>query len=653
MSSLDGTLGDFIRDANGGRVGGRDTQSLAEKHGLASKTTMRALREQWRAAGRNNAQVFLKLTEANGSNPHYVTGYDGKGTFVCFTEQGLQHISLGRLQKMKLDEGWNAKTLLMHVRQPYHQENVTRDGVDAMIQAARTPITEDKKGSVDTPYEKTATGPQKAPDHWHGAPPAAPGGPPSAGKAPAANAKPDKSSNYAWDRCEADGTAKRRGLSHPMMKGKDEPTAPGANGETNQNVTTRHEGYAFICAMCGKDRASVAESQDPDRDVSACAECGGTQLVRLRNESTAQDATQDKDAHGEPRNGVETRSEGGKQSGKGAGQGNKADPQLDKRQQIDLRQEDAISKDTKHKDPQAKPKSTYWNDPVKDPEDKSRTEIPVRKEEKEGKAFEHPLAQCESFHPGKSHDTWIKQRFFLNNRGSHAEAPGQAKPQHEAVAGPGGSAFGHPGADCKTYHPLKTHKQWWDTRDQLNNRGGKAETPLMLKPGQKQEADDSKGSIFAGTKKPKLLLILMAKKHAVQEGKEPKNPMPYKAIKRPTEETKRQDVDSRQDEGLTRSALKLVSEDSHPDHQALHSAHANKFITNMLRMKQGLMRRKRKAPEQSTSALVMHDKPATTDSGAKAGLPHKAPPAFRAKAPSAHNPTAPVPVKGSYPHQQH
>jgi len=667
MSSLNGTLGDFIRDANGGRVGGRDFQSLSEKHGLASKATMKALREQWRSAGRSNAQVYLKLTEANGSNPHYVTGYDGKETFACFTETGLHYISRLKLQKLKLDETWNPKTLLMHVRHPYQQENITRHGVEAMLQAARKPITEDdKKGAVDTPYEKTPTGPQKAPEHWKGAPPAAPDGPPSAGKAPAPNAKADKSSDNAWDCCEADGSVKRRGLSHPMMKGKDEPTAKDDHGETRQNVTTRHEGFAYLCAMCGKDRTSIAKDEDVYKDVSACPECGACHVVEIRREDTAQDATQDKDLHGEPRNGVATRNEGGKNQGKSGGSGNTTDPQLDRRQQIDVRHEDKVaSTDTKHKGPQKQPDSTYWRDPVKDPEKKSRTEVPVRKEEKEGKAYEHPLVSCESFHPGKSHDQWVHQRWMLNNRGSKQEAPIQAKPQTEAVAGPGGSAFGHPLADCKTFHPGKTHKQWWDMRHQLNNRGDHAETPLMLFPGQKKAAEQTEakqgGSMFTGSKKPKLLIILMGKKkQGMQEAKDkgPKNPMPYKAIKRPAEETARQDVDSRQNEGLTRTALKLVSEDASPDHQAMHSAHAHKFIANMMRMKQGLMRRKRKAAmggEQGTSVEVGREaKPTTLDAPGKQGLPHRAPPAFRVPAASrpAHAPTTPAPVKGNYPHMK-
>jgi hypothetical protein len=635
MSSLDGTLGDFIRDANGGRVGGRDTQVFAEKHGLGSKSTMKALREQWKAAGRNNAQVFLRLTEADGSNPHYVTGFDGKGTFVCFTENGLQHVSIGKLQKLKLDENWNAKTLLMHVRAPYHQENVTRDGVDAMLAAARKVVTEDdKKGAVDTPYAKTPTGPQKAPPHWSGAPPAAPDGSPSAGKAPAKDAKPDESAAYSWDCCE-----ERRAPKHPMMKGKDEPTAKDGHGEERQNVTTRHEGLSFLCAMCGQDRTSISQTEDVYKDVTPCPTCAATQVFELHREDT--DAAQDKDEHGEPRNGVTTRSEGGSQKGSPSGQGNKADPQLDKRQQIDTRQEAIETKDTKHKDPQKAPKTTYWSDPIKDPEAQSRTEVPIRKEEKEGKSFEHPLAQCETFHPGKSHDRWIKQRWMLNNRGSLPEGPIQAKPQHEAE----GAAYGHPLVSCKQFHPGKTHKQWWDMRQQLNNRGDLPETPLMLYPGQKKdatEADEGKGSLFAGTKKPKLLLILMARKHKMDEAKdkESKNPMPYKAIKRPEEETDRQDVDSRPEEGLTRSRLKLVNEDENGDpHQAMHSAHAHKFIANMMRMKQGLMRRKKKAQPhdgQGTSVLVMHDKPATVDAPGQQGFPHKAPPAFRAKAPSQH-----------------
>jgi len=306
------TIDLFLHDATGGNAGGRHRLTLEKKTFIASDTA-KALREQWNAAGRDQAYVLLRLTESDGSNPHHITGWDGRDTFVCFTESGLAYVPFRKLQEMVTDSQWNPETRLIAVRTPVLRENMERTDVDVLMDRVRKTLI--KSGKVRRPsrfksmsryYEssedvakdknqakKKALGPKgeldmvAAPKSTHEVPEE----PPGRDKFMKTGKKADrKAESLNWQNVdEATGKVKRRGLSHPMMGGKDCATKKGANGETNQNTTTR------------------SEDTDPQLDK---------------------------------RQQIDTRSEGGKNQGEAGNAGGTTDPQMDKRQQIDVRHED-------------------------------------------------------------------------------------------------------------------------------------------------------------------------------------------------------------------------------------------------------------------------------------------------------------------------
>lgn len=541
------TITSFLHNATGGNAGGRHKLTL-EKKTFIQEGVAKSLRDQWNAAGRDNASVFLKLTEADGKNAHYVTGWDGKDTFVCFTESGLTYIPYRKLQGMVIDETWDTKTRLVHVRAPVLRKTMEQTTVDVLLKKARTIKVEGKDKEVTKPGKKSpfAFQPQKPNQE-------VPEEPPGRNK-------------YEWRSVdEATGKVKRRGLNHPMMKGKDQATKSGANGETNQNVTTRQE---------------------------------------------ALDAQLDK------RNQVKLNSEGGKQKGAGKGEANKSDAQMDKRQHVELRQE-ACGAGCGYKGPMRH----YSGESVKCPECGARQHVDVRTEEKKvGKAFGHPVTECKTRHPGKSHEEWTKTRFNLNvNSKTEAEV------------------YDHPGADCKTFHPKKTHKIWAARRWNLNSRGSKAETPLgESKITKGKELFGGKKAAPFGAKKPLLMMMLIKKgKRAKKEMSEAVNPDPRRHsvscmgcgvrhgnpmgpavhVKTcPACEGRRKDTGgglklSLQKgqsafESLTRSSLTLVSEEDSA------WAHWKKFHDNAMKMKNGHPSfRRRKKDSKGTSVSVMADKP--------------------------------------------
>lgn len=548
------TIDSFMLDATGGNAGGRHKLTLEKKSFIPAETA-KALREQWNAAGRDNASIFLRLTEADGSNPHHVTGWDGKDTFVCFTESGLSYVPYRRIQGLKIDESWDPKTRLIHVRTPVLRQNVEKTTVESLLTKARGVVeSKDKKADKKSPL---AFQPQK-PDKE------VPEDPPGRNK-------------YEWRSLDESGKVKRRGLNHAMMKGKDKPTKPGANGETNQNVTTREE---------------------------------------------ALDAQLDK------RNHVHQCSEGGKQKGAGKGEANKTEPQLDKRNHVELRHE-ACDAGCGYKGPMRH----YTGESVKCPECGARQHVDVRTEDKVGKKFGHPVTECKTRHPGKSHEEWTKTRFNLNvNSKTEAEV------------------YDHPGADCKTFHPKKSHKIWAARRWNLNSRGSKAETPLgesKLEKGKKLFGG-KKAAPF-GAKKPLMMMMLIKKgkragKKAMEEavnagrqnvmcsgcGARHGNPMgPLTHVKScPSCQARRQatggglNLSVKKMESLERSSLNLISEEG-GDHASWIASHAHKFAANIAKMKSGHPSfRRRKKDTKGTSVSVMQDRGATGNPGGEAH-PHK------------------------------
>lgn len=348
----------FLQDSTGGKAGGRHQFSLSKKSFIASDTA-KALREQWNGAGRDNASILLKLTESDGSNPHYVTGWDGKDTFVCFTETGLSYVPYRKLQGMKLDESWEPKTRLVSLRAPVLQENMERGDVHMLLDRVRKTLMKSGKGRRPTRFKNMAKffesgdepGEQVEVDSEGKSPPKSakgstistemvpapkpsqeiPDEPPGRDKFLKTGKKADKKAEsvaHNWRNIDESGKIARRPINHPMMKSKDRATKIGAHGETEQSVSTR------------------VEDTDPQMDK---------------------------------RNQVKLNSEGGKNQGSSGGDGNKTDLQLDKREKVDLRMEDTAcgSCDFKGK------MRSYDGASVTCPECGARQTVKVRTEEKE------------------------------------------------------------------------------------------------------------------------------------------------------------------------------------------------------------------------------------------------------------------------------
>lgn len=108
-------INSILQDATGKRASGREMLLRPKKSRLTPEAAA-VLKEQWRSAGRDNAQVVMLLSEEDGSNPHLVTGWNGKDTFVCLTERGLCYVDHRKLEQLKIEERWDPKTRLIEIR---------------------------------------------------------------------------------------------------------------------------------------------------------------------------------------------------------------------------------------------------------------------------------------------------------------------------------------------------------------------------------------------------------------------------------------------------------------------------------------------------------------------------------------------------------
>jgi hypothetical protein len=557
----------FLHDATGGNAGGRHKLSLEKKTFLPGDTA-KALRDQWNAAGRDNASVLLRLTEADGSNPHYVTGWDGKDTFVCFTESGLSNVSYRKLQGMKADETWDTKTRLVHVRAPVLRKNMEQTTVDALISKARgnTKVESDSGLKDKNHAKKAALGPDgkmdmvPAPKHSVGAPEDAPG-----------------RNKYEWKNIDESGKVKRRGLKHAMMKGHDQATKPGAHGETNQNVTTR------------------AEDTDPQIDK---------------------------------RQQIDTRTEGGKNKGNANKNGNTTEPQMDKRQQIDVRNESCTG-GCGYTGPMRSYSGDTVKCPECGA--RQLVDVRTEGKEKAGKDFEHPGAACQTFHPGKTHKVWLDRRWNLNSRGSKEETPlGEGAAYEHPGADcktfhPGKTHkiwldrrwnLNSRGSRADT--PLGESKIDGKSKQLF---GGKKAAPLGAKKPLLMMMLIKKGKDKGGSKGKKAIseAIVDPRRHNIKClgcGSRHGNALgPMVHVKAcPTCEASRRasggglQMSVKKIESLQRSNLNMIQEEA-PEHDDWVSKHAHKFRANIEKMRSGHPSfRRRKKDTKGTSVSVMPDK---------------------------------------------
>ena len=138
----------ILQDATGRRASGRATL-VSPKRSYLDPSVAALLKEQWKGAGRDNAYIAMMLTESDGSNPHFVTGWNGKDTYVCLTEQGLAYVDHRHLEKLQVEARWNPKTRLIQVRA--HQlteeegDHMTSHDVKMLVDRIKKTLTKSGK----------------------------------------------------------------------------------------------------------------------------------------------------------------------------------------------------------------------------------------------------------------------------------------------------------------------------------------------------------------------------------------------------------------------------------------------------------------------------------------------------------------------------
>lgn len=284
-------INQILHDATGKRASGRELL-MSEKRSILSPAAAKALKEQWNGAGRDNALVIMKLVDESGLNPHYVTGWDGKETFVCMTESGLTYVPYRKLEKMTFVEAWNSETRLIEVRTPLLRESMERADVNMLLDRVKKTLVKSGKGrrksrfkNLSKYFESDCASKTKSP------------GPPSETemepldkkdeRAPKAKPFGLKKESFAWDAVDANGSVVRRRFRHPKLS---EANTTEPQLDKRQQVSVRGEGGAGGSATGGAGNKS-----EPQFDKR--------QQIDVRQES------------------------------------NTSEPQLDKRQQVDVRHE--------------------------------------------------------------------------------------------------------------------------------------------------------------------------------------------------------------------------------------------------------------------------------------------------------------------------
>jgi len=328
MSAERNTIDGILYNATGNRASGRE-YIVAPKRAILTPEAATTLKEQWTSAGRDNTFVVMRLAEADGSNPHYVTGWDGHETFVCMTNSGLTYSSYHKLMKLEQDSDWSPETRLIEVRQPLLRETMERSDVDMLLDRVKKTLTKSSKkrrksrlrnmekffseDSSSSKGAKKAPGPESETEFVKVAE--------KDERAPTAKLPKSES---GWDLLNKDGSVRRRGLNHPMMKSEDgDPQL-----DKRELVDVDSEGGSGgVGPTPGGNKCdpqmSLRQLVRMNKDTGGFTECGDPQLA-LR-----QHVRMDKE---------------GKGGGGGATPGgNKTDPQLANREQIDVRNEEKSS----------------------------------------------------------------------------------------------------------------------------------------------------------------------------------------------------------------------------------------------------------------------------------------------------------------------
>lgn len=269
------TINQILHDATGKRASGRELL-YSEKKSILSPDVAKRLKEQWNGSGRDNALVAMKLVDEDGANPHYVTGWDGKDTFVCMTESGLTYVAYRKLEKMTCVEDWNTETRLIEVRTPLLQETMERSDVNMLLDRVKKTLVKSGKDRRKSRFKNLS---KYFEDCTKGKSP----GPPSEtemepldkkdDRAPKAKPVGLKKESFHWDTVSDNGSVVRRPFRHPKLKIEANTTEPQL--DKRQQVSVRGEGGAGGSASGG-----AGNSTDPQLD--------NRQQIDVRQESSAE-----------------------------------------------------------------------------------------------------------------------------------------------------------------------------------------------------------------------------------------------------------------------------------------------------------------------------------------------------------------------------
>jgi hypothetical protein len=325
MSAERNTIDGILYNATGKRASGRE-YLVTPKQAILTPEAATTLKEQWNSAGRDNCLVVMRLAEADGSSPHYVTGWDGHETFVCMTETGLVYTSYHKLTKLEQDAEWNPETRLIEVRQPLLRETMERSDVDMLLDRVKKCLTKSSKKrrksrlrNMEKFFGEDSCSAGKAPKK-------APG-PESETEFEEIKEKDERAptaklpkSESGWDLVDKDGSIRRRTLNHPMMKVEDGDLEL----DKRELVDVDKESGGGVGPTPGGNKCDpqmkLRQLVRMNKDTGAFTECGDPQL------SLRQHVRMDKEGKG----GSTGATPGG----------NKTDPQLDDREQIDVRNEE-------------------------------------------------------------------------------------------------------------------------------------------------------------------------------------------------------------------------------------------------------------------------------------------------------------------------
>jgi hypothetical protein len=365
-------VNEILHNATGKRMSGRDLL-IASKRSILDPEAAKVLKTQWQGSGRDNALVVMKLSEQDGSNAHYVTGWNGKDTFVCMTATGLTYVDQRKLEKLIQDDKWNPETRLLEVRNPLLRENMERSDVDMLLDRIKKTLTKsgkarrkgrlrnmgkffaaaivdesstitkkssDSKSSGGTEFIRVSEKDDRIPE----APKAA-----STSKLPKGRA----TESFNWNLVNKKGRPLRRSIAHPWMESN--KTEPQVDKRSLVNMGSENGG------SCGSS-TSRGNKTDPQFDKREFADVRG------------------EDSEIDDRELVDVNGEVGSSCRSATSNTNKANSEFRNREQVNIRSEDASTDSSDISDDPDY--TTYAGNKVKDAskEFSSRPKIAVRHE---------------------------------------------------------------------------------------------------------------------------------------------------------------------------------------------------------------------------------------------------------------------------------